>query len=175
MAKLLDSTKIKREIIRLYDKDPQGWNVLVGRDKAGFYDILFSHGTKAWQIKEYQVNPYKFVGLGAKLRNVPEPDLPTPNYPFGLRAISPDLIKELTGAMEDMRVMDQITSRLLTERTVRSSEAVQSPAILQGPIFQSNHPLDTLSSAHSKLDEKLRKDLQRIVNREFRHTITPYI
>jgi hypothetical protein len=172
---LLDSTKIKREITRLYDKDPQGWNVLVGRDRAGFYDILFSHGTKAWQVKEYQVNPYKFVGLGAKLRNIPEPTMATENYPFGLRPISADLIKELTGAMDDPRAMDDMASKLLSQRTVSSMEAVQSPAILQGPILQSNHPIDSLSPAHVKLDEKLRRELQRVVNREFRHTVTPYI
>lgn len=172
---MLDSTKIKREISRLYDKDPQDWNVLVGRDRAGFYDILFSHGTKAWQIKEYQVNPYKFVGLGAKLRNVSEPALGTPNYPFGLRPISVDLIKDLTGAMDDPQTMGEIASKLLSERTVSSIEAAQSPAILQGPIFQSNRPLDALSSAHTKLDERLRRELQRIVHREFRHTVTPYI
>lgn len=172
---MLDSTKIKREISRLYDKDPEGWNVLVGRDRSGFYDILFSHGTKAWQIKEYQVNPYKFVGLGAKLRNISEPPVATPNYPFGLRPISVDLIKELTNAMDDPKIMDEIASKLLSERTVSSIQAAQSPAILQGPIFQSNRPLDALSSAHSRLDEKLRRELRRIVHRDFRHTVTPYI
>jgi hypothetical protein len=149
--------------------------VLVGRDRSGFYDILFSHGTKAWQVKEYQVNPYKFVGLGAKLRNIPEPALTTPNYPFGLRPIGVDLIKELTSAMDDPRTMNELASKLLSERTVSSIEAAQSPAILQGPIFQSNRPLDTLSTAHMKLDEKLRRELQRIVHREFRHTVTPYL
>lgn len=172
---MLDSTKIKREISRLYDKDPEGWNVLVGRDRSGFYDILFSHGTKAWQVKEYQVNPYKFVGLGAKLRNMPEPPVATPNYPFGLRPISVDLIKELTNAMDDPKIMDEIASKLLSERTVSSIQAAQSPAILQGPIFQSDRPLDALSSAHSRLDEKLRRELRRIVHRDFRHTVTPYI
>jgi hypothetical protein len=172
---LLDSAKIKREISRLYDKDPQGWKVLVGRDRVGFYDILFSHRTKVWQVKEYQVNPYKFVGLGAKLRNIPEPALGMSDYPFGLRPISGDLIKELTSAMDDPRTMNEIASKLLTERTVSSIEAAQSPAILQGPIFQSNRPLDSLSSAHMKLDEKLRRELRRIVNREFRHTVAPYI
>jgi len=172
---MLDSAKIKREISRLYDKDPKDWNVLVGRDRAGFYDILFSHGAKAWQVKEYQVNPYRFVGLGAKLRNIPEQPVATPNFPFGLRPISVDLMKELTNAMDDPKLMDEIASRLLSERTVSSIEAVESPAILQGPIIQSNHPIDTLSSAHSRLDEKLRRELQRIVHREYRHTITPYI
>jgi len=172
---MLDSTKIKREISRLYDKDPEGWNVLVGRDRSGFYDILFSHGTKAWQVKEYQVNPYKFVGLGAKLRNISEPPTVTPNYPFGLRPISVDLMKELTNAMDDPKIMDGIASKLLTERTVSSIQAAQSPAILQGPIFQSDRPLDALSSAHSRLDEKLRRELRRIVHRDFRHTVTPYI
>lgn len=137
--------------------------------------MLFSHESKAWQVKEYQVNPYKFVGLGAKLRNLPELTVGNENYPFGLRPISADLIKELTSAMDDPRSMDDMASKLLSQRTVSSTEAVMSPAILQGPILQSNRPIDSLSSAHLKLDEKLRRELQRVVNREFRHTLAPYI
>jgi hypothetical protein len=172
---LLDSAKIKREVSRLYDKDPQGWRVLVGRDRAGFYDMLFSHGKKAWQIKEYQVNPYKSVGLGAKLSSIPDQVLTSSEYPFGLRPIALDKMKELASIMDDPSAMNELASRLLSEKTVSSTEAAQNPAILQGPIFHSNSPLDALSTAHTRLDERLRRELRRIVLREFRHTVTPYI
>jgi len=43
---LLDSNRIRAEIARLYDNDPQGWRVLTGKDGHGFYDFLISHGTK---------------------------------------------------------------------------------------------------------------------------------
>lgn len=172
---MLDSAKIRREVVRLYDKDPQNWNVLVGKDRAGFYDVLISHGTEAWQMKEYQVNPYKFVGLGSRLPNALPRPLTGVESPFGLRPVNLDTIKEITTVMDDPRAMSELASKLLAEKPITSREAVESPAVLQGPIFHSRNPLDTLSTSHSRLDARMRRELQELVNRKFRHTVTPYI
>jgi len=172
---LLDSTRIRREIARRYDNDPRGWSVLVGRDGAGFFDILVSHGKEAWQVKEYEVNPYKFVGLGSRIPTLPPHPLSSNEYPFGLRPVGLDSMKELASLMDEPKAMNELASKLLSEKPISSNEAVESPAILQGPIMQSDRPLDSLSPAQNRLDEKLRKELRRIVNRDFRHTLTPYI
>lgn len=170
-----DSTKIRREIARLYEKDPEGWRILVGRDPSGFYDALISHGTEAWQVKEYQVNPYKFVGFGSRLPNPTVGPLIPKEEPFGLRAIGLDQMKEIATMIDDPSSMSEFTAKLLSRKPVSASEAVESPAVLQGPILQSPRPLEALSSAHTKLDARLRKELRNLVNREFRHTVTPYI
>ncbi|MGP8070545.1 MAG: hypothetical protein ACLP5V_11710 [Candidatus Bathyarchaeia archaeon] len=172
---MIDSTKIRREIGRLYEKDPQGWRVLVGKDGSGFYDALISHGTEAWQVKEYQVNPYKFVGLGSRLPSLSSGPLIPQEHPFGLRAIGLDQIKEMASVIDDPRTMSEFAAKLLSRRPVSASEAVESPAVLQGPILQSPKPLEALSSAHTILDEKLRKELQNLIRRDYRHTLTPYI
>jgi hypothetical protein len=172
---LRDSVKIRREIARLYDKDPQGWNVLVGKDMAGFFDVLISHGNEAWQVKEYQVNPYKFVGLGSRMPNLPSNPLASNEHQFGLRPIGLDSIKELSSVIDEPKALGELASKLLGEKPVSSSEAMESPAILQGPIVQSNKPLDSLSTAQERLDEKLRRELRRIIRKDFRHTLTPYI
>ena len=172
---MLDSARIRREIARRYDNDPRGWSVLVGRDNAGFFDVLVSHGKEAWQVKEYQVNPYKFVGLGSRIPTLPPYPQGSREYPFGLRPIGLDSMKELANIMDEPKAMSELASKLLSEKPISSNEAVESPAILQGPIMQSDRPLDGLSTAQTKLDEKLRKELRRIVQREFRHTVTPYI
>jgi hypothetical protein len=172
---LFDSARIRREVGRLYDRDPHGWSVLVGKDRSGFFDALISHGRKAWQVKEYQVNPYKFVGLGSRLPNLPPHPLASKEYPFGLRPVGVDMMKELASLIDDPKAMSDLASKLLSENPISSREAVESPAILQGPILHSNRPLEALSAAHTKLDERLRKELQRIVHKEFRHTVTPYI
>jgi len=171
---LLDSNKIRAEIARLYDRDPQGWRVLTGRDGHGFYDLLISHGTEAWQLKEYQVNPYKFVGLGSRLRDMPQPGATEEMY-FGLRPIGADQMKELASVIDDPVSMSDLASRILKQNPVASNEAANVPAILHGPILQSPRPIEAVSSAHSELDEKLRRQLRHIVNRDFRHTVTPYI
>jgi hypothetical protein len=172
---MLDATKIRREIARLYEKDPEGWRVLVGRDRSGFYDALISHGTEAWQVKEYQVNPYKFVGLGSRLPTLSSSPLIPQEHPFGLRAIDLDQIKEIASVIDDPQSMSELAAKLLSRSPVSAREAVESPAVLQGPILQSPRPLEALSSAHTRLDAKLRKELQNLVNREFRHTVTPYL
>ena len=172
---MIDSAKIRLEIARRYERDPQGWSVLVGKDRAGFFDVLVSHGREAWQVKEYQVNPYKFVGLGSRMSNLPLHPLASREFPFGLRPVGMDIMKELSNLGDEPTAMGELASKLLSERPVSASEAMQSPAILQGPILQSSRPLDGLSAAQTKLDEKLRRELRRIVHREFRHTLTPYI
>ena len=172
---MLDSTKIRREIARLYEKDPEGWHVLVGRDRSGFYDALISHGTEAWQVKEYQVNPYKFVGLGSRLPSLTSGPLLPQEHPFGLRSIGMDQMKEIASVVDDPKSMSELAAKLLSRSPISVREAVESPAVLQGPILQSPTPLEALSSAHTRLDEKLRKELRSLVNREFRHTVTPYI
>lgn len=172
---MLDSAKVRREIARLYEKDPEGWQVLVGKDHSGFYDALISHGTQAWQVKEYQVNPYKFVGLGSRLPSLTSDPLIPQEHPFGLRAIGLDQIKEMASVIEDPASMNELAAKLLSRRPVSVREAIESPAVLQGPILQSSRPIEALSSAHSRLDAKLRKELQSLVNKEFRHTLTPYI
>ncbi len=172
---MLDSTKIRREISRQYDKDPQGWRVLVGRDKLGFYDVLISHGTQSWQVKEYQVNPYKFVGLGSRIPSSTPGPLISSDHPFGFRPITLDRMKELAAVIDDPKAMSDLAVKLLAQRPVSSGEAEESPAVLHGPILQSGRPIEALSSSHTKLDERLRKELERIVHRDYRHTIAPYI
>jgi hypothetical protein len=172
---MLESTKIRREIARLYEKDPEGWRVLVGKDRSGFYDALISHGTEAWQVKEYQVNPYKFVGLGSRLPSLTSGPLLPQEHPFGLRAIGIDQIKEIASLIDDPKSMSELAAKLLSRSPVSVREAVESPAVLQGPILQSPRPLEALSSSQTELDEKLRQELQHIIRRDFRHTLTPYI
>ena len=148
---------------------------MVGKDRMGFYDVLISHGTEAWQVKEYQVNPYKFVGLGSRLPNsTPEP-LISNEYPFGFRPVGIEQMKELAALIDDPRAVSELAAKLLGEKPVSSTEAIESPGVLHGPILHSSRPLEALSSSHTRLDDKLRKELQRIVNRDFRHTIAPYI
>ena len=172
---MIDSAKLRLEIARRYERDPEGWSVLVGKDRAGFFDVLVSHGREAWQVKEYQVNPYKFVGLGSRIANLPPHPLASREFPFGLRPVGMDIMKELSNLGDEPTAMGELASKLLSEKPVSASEAMQSPGILQGPILQSSRPLDSLSSAQTKLDEKLRIELRRIVRRDFRHTLTPYI
>jgi hypothetical protein len=84
-------------------------------------------------------------------------------------------MRELASIIDDPQAMSSLAARLLSERPITTQEALENPAVLHGPILHSNSPLETLSSAHAKLDEKLRKELKHIISRDYRHTLTPYV
>lgn len=158
-----------------YDEDPRGWRVLVGKDKYGFFDVLFSHGPELWQIKEHEVNPYKFVGYGAKLRGVGRTLAGISPYSFGLRPISEANTKELAGALDDPRTIVEIMSKIMSSKPVPSREALDGSVVLQGPVVQSFRPIELVSERQRELDRKLRGELEKLVQRKYRHTLTPYI
>jgi hypothetical protein len=66
-------------------------------------------------------------------------------------------------------------TRLLRTKPVATDEAMRSQAILQGPIMQSSVRMDLISEAQKKLDRRLSSNLQALIARKYRHTLTPYV
>jgi hypothetical protein len=166
---------VKREVMRRYDESTEGWQVRIGKDRKGYLDLLISHGTELWQIKEFQVNPYKVVGYGASTL-ASQPLLPdTSPYQFGFRPLTESRMKELAGSMDDPRTVVDIMSELLRTKPVSTDEALRSGAILQGPIMQSPRQVNLISESQTQLDRRLSHQLDRLVMRRYRQTLTPYI
>jgi len=161
--------------MRRYDESPEGWQVSVGKDRKGFLDLLISHGSELWQIKEFEVNPCKAVGYGASAPANRPPQPHAPHYQFGLRPLTESRMKELAGSIDDPRAVVDIMSKLLRAKPVSTDEAMRSQAILQGPIMQSSGQLDLVSESQKELDRRLGRQLERLVMRRYRHTLTPYI
>lgn len=84
-------------------------------------------------------------------------------------------MKELAGSMDDPRTVVDIMSELLRTKPVSTDEAMRSQAILQGPIMQSSRKVDLISESQTQLDRRLNDQLERLVMRRYRHTLTPYI
>jgi hypothetical protein len=166
---------VKREVMRRYDESPEGWQVRIGKDRKGYLDLLISHGGELWQIKEFQVNPYQVVGYGAGTL-ASQPSLPdTSSYQFGLRPLTESRMRELAGSMDDPRTVVDIMSELLRTKPISTDEAMRSQAILQGPIMQSPRQVDLISESQTQLDRRLSHQLDRLVMRRYRQTLTPYI
>jgi hypothetical protein len=161
--------------MRRYDESPEGWQVRVGKDSKGYLDLLISHGSELWQIKEFEVNPYKVVGYGASTLAAQPLLSDTRPYQFGLRPLTESRMKELAGSMDDPRTVVDIVSELLTTKPVSTDEAMRSGAILHGPIVQSPRQVDLISESQAQLDRKLSDQLERLVMRRYRHTLTPYV
>jgi len=158
-----------------YDENPEGWQVSVGKDRKGFLDLLISHGNDSWLVKEFQVNPYKVVGYGASTltSRCLLPDRSA--HQFGLRPLTEARMRELAGSIDDPETVVDIMSKLLRTKPVSTAEAMRSQAILQGPIMQSSGELHPISEAQKELDRTLRRQLEKLLARKYRHALTPYI
>ncbi len=168
------SERAKREIIKAYNKDPEDWRVLVGRDSGRHLSVLISHGEELWIVKEEQINPYKSVGYGVKtyqdadfLKNISP-------YTFGFRPLTRSQIDELTSAMEQRKSINEILTDLLARKPV-SFKDIASPMVIQGPVLHTPKPIDYISDKHRQLDLKLKLELEKLLHRKYPQTLLPYV
>jgi hypothetical protein len=154
-----DAEKAKRKITEEYERDPEGWKVRTSRDRARFMDTMVTHDENMWYLKEYSINPYKTVGVAERKKGAEGDD---PEFDFGLRELNdPALLRE-SGDIID-----------LLSRRPESPENIRSPYILEGPVLRTKDL--SISQAQEKLDEKLRAELKRIIDRDYSHLSYPYL
>ena len=168
------SERVRREIIKSYDNDPEDWRVLVGRDTGRHLSVLISHGEELWIVKEEQINPYKSVGYGAKTYQDAELLKNISPYTFGFRPLTRSQIEELTSALEKKKSINEILADLMARKPVSFKDVV-SPMVLQGPVIHSPKPIDYISDKHRQLDLKLKLELERLLHRRYPQTVLPYL
>ena len=118
---------VKKEIVRQYDKNPKDWRLHVGRDVRGHYDLAVAHGSTAWIIKEEQINPFKFVGFGAKTsRQNLEPLIEDIPNIFGIRSVSEKRMSELADALERKESVKDILTKIMKSNPVKSHESARA-------------------------------------------------
>ena len=155
-----DSEETKKEISKRYDKDPEGWQVYLSKDKDLFTDALVTHDDKMWYLKEYAINPYKTIGVG---EHINKGDFEHPCFKdFGLREIKDT----------DMLQNQENILRILDKKPVNASQ-IKSKFVLEGPIVKT--PNLTISKSQQKLDVKLREELNKIINKKYQHLTYPYL
>ncbi|MGQ9543583.1 MAG: hypothetical protein ACUVTM_05820 [Candidatus Bathyarchaeia archaeon] len=173
-GKMQPAERIKKEIARLYDANPLGWSVLVGKDSRNFSQVLVSHGPKIWILKEEWINPYKSVGFGVRLEGGGELLKSDGLQQYGLRPLNRKQIKELTNLMEREEDLREFLMKVIKSKPVPSRDA-RSPLIVQGPIMATSNPLSLLSDSHRELDIKLREQLEKLLLRKYPQTLLPYL
>jgi len=108
---LLDYETVIKKIINKYDRNPENWQVLMGKSPKGFYDIIFSNPEEVWQLKLdtiYKPNP---VGFGAKVEIEPS-KIRLENFPsYGFRPVSLKILEQIN-SIEDATQND-ISNTLL--------------------------------------------------------------
>ncbi len=152
------------EIEYKYNKNPVGWNILVGgRDPHGHGNIFISNPVHIWQIKIdslYKPNPY---GMGMKLGNVEDfSELAFPQVPsFGYRPLLPSHLDKFRQNLEQNKPINQVTDDILKTKPVSLNQMGKSN-FLMGPIMHSSFK-GYISERQKELDRKLRKDLDNLL------------
>ncbi|NVM28537.1 MAG: hypothetical protein HWN65_06815 [Candidatus Helarchaeota archaeon] len=151
------------EIEYKYNKNPAGWNILVGgRDPHGHGNLFISNPVHVWQIKIdslFKPNPY---GVGMKLGNVEDFELPAPRAPsFGFRPLLPSHLNKLRQTVEQEKPINQIVDAILNTKPLSLSQIGKSN-FLMGPIMHSSFK-GYVSDKQKELDKKLRKNLDDLL------------
>lgn len=151
--------------MRRYNRDPSGWRVWAGVDEDKNLTTVFIHKGRMWVVKDFPVNPAKMIGVGGKTTSDESlnPEMP---YSFGFRPLAEEHIRGLmtgdTNALFDV----------LGENP-QAEEDIKDQPVIHGPFHTPNAPI-TFSDPQAKLDEKLRRDLQKLVGKEYPEFYTAY-
>ncbi|MFN3621690.1 MAG: hypothetical protein ACK4TI_02255, partial [Nitrososphaerales archaeon] len=140
------------EILKLYEEDPEGWHILIGRDKKGYRNTSIIHRKELWLIKEEVINPFETVGYALKttLKNETLPLLK--DITFGLRPIQ--------GTLEDT---EMLLKAILEQKPLPPSEII-TPYVAEGPYIFSEH---LIAPSQIELDNRLTAELDRLVERRY--------
>lgn len=166
---------IKKEVLKRYDSNPSGWRVLVGRDRRGYTDLVISHDSDIWLIKEELINPFHSVGFGVRDKIVSlEAFEKTAPYTFGLRPLSERQMRNVVLALRSGRSPSKLLAKILRTDPIASTE-IASPGILQGPVIHSAKGIELISEKQAELDRQLRLELERLLMRKYPQTIATYV
>jgi len=165
------SDEIKKKLLKEYNKDPKDWQHFLAKDNSGHLDSFFIHKKKIFLIKEEIINPLKSIGFGIK-DDIDGIKLPDNAISFGLRPIQENMLKHLS----DMSITkkNNILNLLLSQNPIPST-AINSPAIIHGPVNFSRNPLNDIWDGHREADSLLRNRLEEQLNRKYPHLRTMYV
>jgi len=144
------ASDIIKEIKKSYDKDNTGWSVLGGKSK-GQYDTFIAQPPRLWQIKSEPINPFQAIGLGTTVRNIDEDIMRTIvqlGKPVNFQALFPQPEDKSAIFMSGIeRFSTTATNRLKKE----------------------------YDTTQNKVDSKLTKELEELVNKKYPSRKTMYL
>ena len=125
---ILEYDEVINEILKHYNKNPKGWQVLMGRSPKGFYDFIFSNPEKVWLVKLdtiYKPNP---IGFGTVLTDTDPSKIKINDLPsYGFRPVSEKVI--------DLIMNGDISSalKMIMEVSPTPTEKISDQLVAVGP------------------------------------------
>jgi len=152
-GEIKSAKQARLEILKLYEEDPEGWHIFLGRDRKGYYNTSVAHRSDLWLIKEEVINPYEAVGYALKTTLQEDSNL-SEEIPFGLRPIQSRVEK-----------VDEVLRVMLEQKPLPPSK-ITSPYVAEGPYIISSR-LGSLAPSQSELERRLSAELDRLVEKRY--------
>lgn len=171
--KIKSAEKVRKELKDSYENEPEDWYVFVGRDSESFSNSIFLHNEDLWIIKEFPVNPFKFIGIGIKKELERNEFINKKNkknlFSFGFRPLnSEELEKILNRTYEIRKILEK------PPLSLKECSSFSDVLIMEGPILAYDKPIFT-SKAQEELDVKLRRSLRKLIYRKYPDVMKSYV
>jgi hypothetical protein len=160
-----ESTDIRKEIFRKYNKDPLNWRVFAEVDRSFYQDLVIVHEREAWFLKEMAINPEKTIGLGVREKlgsTIPKSSLST----FGFREVRPTDFNPRAN-------LDEFLTKILARQPKPLPMVFgRENFILQGPVsFGRPKEIDDI---YNRIQQDLKRGLDNLVMKKYPHLKTIY-
>ncbi len=154
------SREILEHVVAEYNRDPLGWHVTLGRDARNRTVVIFQKNKRIWQVKTHHVSPYRAYGIGGTTHARERPTEGAVS--FGWRDVSSSLASRIQADLQKTGSLSAETVARICDLEPRQidSGAVQA---LEGPFHVTPAPLGPISKGQEKLDNKLSRELDRLL------------
>jgi hypothetical protein len=158
---LLEGKDLRRRMLESYSRDPKGWSFVVSPSpSSGFFDATVSGPDGAWMLKiDSLFKPFPIV-IGSQAETLPS--LPKGPFPFGYRALPPDLALRIMGgegAGESVRARRRLLSVLRSEPVIPE----EGRSYAEGPLLLTGPGRISLSESQKEMDAKLGSEMHRLL------------
>ena len=164
-VELLEGKDLRRRLLEGYVREPRGWSFVVSPSpSSGFFDATVSGPNETWMLKIDTVLKPDPIVIGAPAE--PFPKRSNGPFPYGFRALPPDLVLRIMG-VEAPRPEEDVQRRLLK---VLGSEPVvpeDGRSYAQGPMILTGPEGVSLSEGQREVDAKLVSEMRRLLRLKY--------
>lgn len=169
---VLTIEQVKRQVLREYNRMPNGWQVLYGRNASRSFDTFVSNPTTVWHIKTDTIYGQNPLGIGVKIddANLAE-SITLDELPYGFRPANVDLMMKLMGDLASLGHPSEETISLISSIQPTTYDKIKRQGVvaaITGPIIHSQSPLNIISDEHRRLNEKLESELRKMTGKRYR-------
>jgi len=150
--KMKAAGEIIKDVKKRYDEDKDDWSILGGKDSKGHYDTFIAQPPRLWQIKSEPINPFQAIGLGIG---------PT-------RTIDEEILRAI------MELGKPINFQALFPQP-KDNSAIFVRGVERFSTTATNRLKKEYDNTQNKVDSKLTKELEELVNKKYPSRKTMYL